>query len=96
MFEHDAYPGGIIKPANVSKGGFVGAKCIGGVGVPGMGLDIAYAFIVAWLRRRNYQGDTLLLNAVYVQGGSSFVELDVHYARQYWSLVDRGNGHGTE
>ena len=95
MFEQDVYPGGVLKPANRAKGGLVGAKSHG-KGAVSSDVDIAFAFVVAWIRRRNYHGDTLLLNAVVKQGGSMFVELDVQHARAYWSLVDRGNAHNGD
>lgn len=99
MFEQDVYPGGILKPANRAKGltvgdGLAGARPQGGTVIQ-PDANVAFAFVVSWVRRRNYHGDTLLLSAVFEQGGSMFVELDVQHARAHWSLLDRGNGHNA-
>lgn len=96
MFENDVYPGGIIRPSGKVKS----VGCAGAVGHLGAiiayGNDAAFAFVVSWLRRKHFTGDTLLLSVTFVQGGSAFMELDVKLARQYWSIVDRGNSYGAE
>lgn len=96
MFNDDVYPGGIIKPSgNVKSVGSTGAVSHAGA-IISRSDDVALAIVVSWLRRRNFNGDTLLLNVTFVQGGSAFVELDVQRARQMWSIVDRGSKHGSE
>lgn len=95
MFNDDVYPGGIIRPSGKNKS----VGCAGAVGHAGAIVaydnDAAYAFVVSWLRKKAYNGDTLLLSVTFAQGGSAFMELDVQLARQYWSIVDRGNTHGA-